>query len=951
MAMNFLLKRSGTASKRPVAASMALGELDLNYDASTGGLYYKDSAGSVVKVGPCQVSATAPNVAPAGSSGNSAGEFWYDTVNTELKLWDGSAWVSATPVAAGVSGVTGTSPVSVDNTDPQNPVVLVDAASTSAPGVVQLNDTTTSTSTTQALTANQGYNLQQQIDALTVTSNLTLAGTFDASTGLVDSVTLAGTSAGFVVGSGLPSPAAGNEDYFVIVDVTGSTGPSGAPPYHVGDWFLSDGTAWNFLNVGYQPPSATTSQEGVVQLATDAEVQAGVNTDHAVVPSSLQSKVSDSVSTTSSTTIASSTAVKSAYDAGVQGQTDAAAAQLDADQALLDAAAAQSDASQALLDSAAAQADADQALLDAAAAQADATQALADAASAAAAAGSAVPDASYTATGDILAGTGSGTYSALPVGSNGQVLTADSACVSGVKWAASGGGGGIPCSLITAKGDIVAGTASSTPAVLPVGTFNQVLLADSGCATGLKWGGLPQASVTGLGVMYGCVTSSAPNNTSVGYFTLPYSSVTCTIAIGNNSMIGATGDSHIAIGVGVGNPTGGTGCNVFIGNRIGSGNAQNAASNVIVGQFATCSGLDGSSRNVILGAGAATALTGACNNVVIGYGVAPPTSSSDCTLAIGYDTGCHWLTGDSTKAIKPGAGIIDCAGSCGTAGQVLMSNGLNAICWGTAGGGGSSPATPTSAGILLGCTTSSNSALGCNSLLAGPTGTSNTAVGLSSGCALTTGSQNVLIGYSSGSALTTEACNVVVGSYTGPVGSNNTVSISDGAGALKLHVGQFGGWSVDGTTSSFGSAGQVLTSAGNFGAPSWATISKYQTSGISTTLGPGGATVLTSGFGPSLNSLNYTSNIVVTIKAIDTVTSDQYNYLYNGNMYADGSTPWTMSQLAANVLDNSGGRFTVLLDYDTGYQNKPRLTVTYVSGNALTITGNIIWINLSGDFA
>jgi hypothetical protein len=83
-------------------------------------------------------------------------------------------------------------------------------------------------------------------------------------------------------------------------------------------------------------------------------------------------------------------------------------------------------------------------------------------------------------------------------------------------------------------------------------------------------------------------------------------------------MIGATGDSHIAIGVGIANPTGATGCNVFIGNRIGSGNAQNAASNVIVGQFAACSGLDGSSRNVILGANAATALSFAYNNVVIG---------------------------------------------------------------------------------------------------------------------------------------------------------------------------------------------------------------------------------------------------------------------------------------------------------------------------------------------
>jgi hypothetical protein len=50
-------------------------------------------------------------------------------------------------------------------------------------------------------------------------------------------------------------------------------------------------------------------------------------------------------------------------------------------------------------------------------------------------------------------------------------------------------------------------------------------------------------------------------------------------------------------------------------------------------------------------------------------------------LAIGYSNTALWLTGDSTKAIKPGAGIIDCAGSCGTSGQVLTSNGSNAIAW------------------------------------------------------------------------------------------------------------------------------------------------------------------------------------------------------------------------------------------------------------------------------
>lgn len=106
MALNFLLKRSGTASKRPVAASMALGEIDLNYDANTGGVYYKDSAGAVVKVGPAQVSATAPNVSPAGSSGNSKGEFWYDTSTSTLKIYDGTTWVSAGGGGGGSGTVT-----------------------------------------------------------------------------------------------------------------------------------------------------------------------------------------------------------------------------------------------------------------------------------------------------------------------------------------------------------------------------------------------------------------------------------------------------------------------------------------------------------------------------------------------------------------------------------------------------------------------------------------------------------------------------------------------------------------------------------------------------------------------------------------------------------------------------------------------------------------------------
>lgn len=47
------------------------------------------------------------------------------------------------------------------------------------------------------------------------------------------------------------------------------------------------------------------------------------------------------------------------------------------------------------------------------------------------------------AKGDLIAGTAADTVSRLAVGSNGQVLTADSTAATGMKWAAAGGGGKI----------------------------------------------------------------------------------------------------------------------------------------------------------------------------------------------------------------------------------------------------------------------------------------------------------------------------------------------------------------------------------------------------------------------------------------------------------------------------------------------------------------------------
>jgi microcystin-dependent protein len=48
-------------------------------------------------------------------------------------------------------------------------------------------------------------------------------------------------------------------------------------------------------------------------------------------------------------------------------------------------------------------------------------------------------------------------------------------------------GGGIPCACITGKGAILTGAAASTPTALPLGTNGQILVADSTCAQGLAW--------------------------------------------------------------------------------------------------------------------------------------------------------------------------------------------------------------------------------------------------------------------------------------------------------------------------------------------------------------------------------------------------------------------------------------------------------------------------------
>ena len=60
--------RSGTANKRPIPTAMSDGQLAVNTNLASPGLFFKDSNGDLVKAGPVHVGTTAPNASPASTA-------------------------------------------------------------------------------------------------------------------------------------------------------------------------------------------------------------------------------------------------------------------------------------------------------------------------------------------------------------------------------------------------------------------------------------------------------------------------------------------------------------------------------------------------------------------------------------------------------------------------------------------------------------------------------------------------------------------------------------------------------------------------------------------------------------------------------------------------------------------------------------------------------------------
>ncbi len=119
-----------------------------------------------------------------------AGQYFYDALNGDLYLWDGSAW-----------------------------------------------------------------------QPVTITSGeLVFAGTYNASTNLVASVTTAGSGAGLTAGAALPAASTQNNRYYLVVTNSGTgTGNAPAVALQAPDHILSNGTAWQFIDVSGTIAAQTAS--------------------------------------------------------------------------------------------------------------------------------------------------------------------------------------------------------------------------------------------------------------------------------------------------------------------------------------------------------------------------------------------------------------------------------------------------------------------------------------------------------------------------------------------------------------------------------------------------------------------------------------------------------------------------------------------------------------------
>lgn len=118
-----------------------------------------------------------------------------------------------------------------------------------------------------------------------------------------------------------------------------------------------------------------------------------------------------------------------------------------------------------------------------------------------------------TTKGDLYVATGNATVTRVGVGADGEVLTADSAETTGVKWATAAGGG--MTNPMTTAGDIIYGGSSGTPTRLAIGGTGAVLKVVAGAPS---WQNSTSVESPGESLPTICAFSASSAGTTVSHY-------------------------------------------------------------------------------------------------------------------------------------------------------------------------------------------------------------------------------------------------------------------------------------------------------------------------------------------------------------------------------------------------------------------------------------------------
>ena len=207
-----------------------------------------------------------------------------------------------------------------------------------------------------------------------------------------------------------------------------------------------------------------------------------------------------------------------------------------------------------------------------------------------------VDESIITAKGDLYVGSASSTLDNLAVGTDGYLLTADSTATLGVKWAAA------PVSLPDQTGN--SGEYLTTDGTTASWATIPVTSAATATARGTVFGQTGSLYNVSLGENALPVLTTGAANIAIGDFSQwETTDQTSNIGIGYNSLISLAEDSNLNVAIGT--------------NSLGGAGTLTGSNNVAIGGNSGLNGLTGS-NNILLGAGSAPSNTTMSNEITLG---------------------------------------------------------------------------------------------------------------------------------------------------------------------------------------------------------------------------------------------------------------------------------------------------------------------------------------------